>query len=53
VWDTTKEQRCWVHKLANILDKLPKGSQPQAKRMRLMSGNGWLATFGDQADRLK
>jgi putative transposase len=33
VWDTTKEQRCWVHKMANVLDKLPKGSQPKAKRM--------------------
>jgi len=32
-WDTTKEQRCWVHKTANVLDKLPKGSQPKAKRM--------------------
>jgi putative transposase len=31
VWDTTKEQRCWVHKMANILDKLPKGGQPKAK----------------------
>jgi putative transposase len=33
VWDTTKEQRCWVHKTANVLDKLPKGSQPKAKGM--------------------
>src|SRR5438270_1431063 len=33
VWDTTGEQRCWVHKMANVLDKLPKGSQPKAKRM--------------------
>ena len=33
IWDTTKEQRCWVHKAANVLDKLPKGSQPKAKRM--------------------
>jgi putative transposase len=33
VWDTTKEQRCWVHKTANVLDKLPKGSQAKAKRM--------------------
>src|SRR5512135_2445712 len=33
VWDTTKEQRCGVHKTANVLDKLPKGSQPRAKRM--------------------
>jgi putative transposase len=33
VWDTTKEQRCWVHKTANVLAKLPKGSQPKAKKM--------------------
>jgi len=33
VWDTTKEQRCWVHKTANVLDKLPRGSQPKAKGM--------------------
>ena len=31
VWDTTREQRCWVHKMANILDKMPKGTQPKAK----------------------
>jgi putative transposase len=33
VWGATKEQRCWVHKTANVLDKLPKGSQPKAKGM--------------------
>jgi putative transposase len=33
VWDTTREQRCWVHKTANVLDKLPKGSQSKAKGM--------------------
>jgi putative transposase len=33
VWDTTREQRCWVHKTANVLDKLPKGAQAKAKRM--------------------
>src|SRR5258708_2047813 len=33
VWDSTKEQRCWVHKTANVLDKMPKGSQPKAKGM--------------------
>jgi putative transposase len=27
----TKRQRCWVHKTANILDKLPKGIQSKAK----------------------
>jgi transposase-like protein len=25
------EQRCWVHKTANILDKMPKSVQPRAK----------------------
>jgi putative transposase len=33
VWDATKEQRYWVHKTANVLDKLPKASQPKAKGM--------------------
>lgn len=27
----TIEQRCWVHKTANILDKMPKSVQPRAK----------------------
>jgi transposase-like protein len=27
----TREQRCWVHKTANILDKMPKSVQPKAK----------------------
>ena len=31
VFLTTKEQRCWVHKTANVLDKLPKRLQPTAK----------------------
>lgn len=26
-------QRCWVHKTANVLDKLPKGVQPAAKAL--------------------
>ena len=29
----TKHQRCWVHKTANVLDKLPKSVQPDAKRL--------------------
>jgi putative transposase len=28
---TTRRQRCWVHKTANILDKMPKGVQSRAK----------------------
>jgi len=33
VFPTTQEQRCWVHKTANVLDKLPKNLQPKAKGM--------------------
>ncbi len=32
VWPKTREQRCWVHKTANVLNKLPKSQQPKAKR---------------------
>lgn len=32
VWPDTREQRCWVHRLANVLDKLPKRLQPKAKQ---------------------
>jgi transposase-like protein len=32
VWPTTRHQRCWVHKTANVLDKLPKRLQPEAKQ---------------------
>ena len=31
VFPETREQRCWVHKIANVLDKLPKGVQPRVK----------------------
>src|SRR3954465_13701002 len=27
LWPTTREQRCWVHKTANVLNKLPKSSR--------------------------
>jgi len=32
VWPTTREQRCWVHKTANVLNKLPNSLQGKAKR---------------------
>ena len=32
VWPKTEEQRCWVHRTANVLDKLPKRLQPRAKK---------------------
>jgi transposase-like protein len=33
VFPATKRQRCWVHKTANILDKMPKSIQPKAKSL--------------------
>ena len=32
VYPTTRTQRCWVHKMANILNKLPKGVHAKAKQ---------------------
>lgn len=31
VWPATREQRDWVHRIGNVLDKLPKRLQPKAK----------------------
>ena len=31
VFPETREQRCWVHKTANVLNKMPKSVQPKAK----------------------
>jgi len=58
VFATTRTQRCWVHKTANVLDKLPKRLQPRAKEAiheiwmaetRLAAGqafDAFLATYG-------
>jgi transposase-like protein len=32
LWPATRKQRCWVHKTANVPNKLPKSQQPKAKR---------------------
>lgn len=32
VFPTTKQQRCWVHKTANVLNKLPQRQQSEAKQ---------------------
>ena len=32
-YPNTNQQRCWVHKTANLLDKLPKSIQPSAKEL--------------------
>ncbi len=51
VYGTTREQRCWVHKTANVLNKLPKSVQPRAKQ-RLQ--DIWMAeTRHDAQSRLR
>ncbi|MGW2779519.1 IS256 family transposase [Streptomyces olivaceoviridis] len=32
VFPETREQRCWVHKTANVLDSMPKSAQPGTKK---------------------
>ena len=50
VWPQAQEQRCWNHRIVNILDKLPKKRQAQAKIMlRAMA----YAQTGKEAERLK
>src|SRR6266511_5044563 len=43
VWPETSEQRCWVHKVANVLAALPKSVQPTARKL--------LAEIRDAEDR--
>jgi putative transposase len=33
IWPKTRGQRCWVHKTANVLNKLPKSQQTKANRV--------------------
>lgn len=33
VWPHTAHQRCWVHKTANVMEKLPKSMQPKVKEV--------------------
>ena len=33
VWPETAEQRCWNHRLLNVLDKLPKRGQAEARQL--------------------
>ena len=44
----TRQQRCWVHKTANVLNKLPKSLQKQAKQ-RLHEI--WMAEGRDDAEK--
>lgn len=48
LYDTTRWQRCWVHKTANILNKLPKSIQAKAKgRLHQI----WMADNKEEAEK--
>jgi transposase-like protein len=48
VYDHTRWQRCWVHKTANVLNKLPKSLQAKAKAQLHQI---WQADTKDEAQR--
>lgn len=45
---TTRQQRCWMHKTGNVLNYLPKLSQPKAKKMR---HDIWQSETREDADK--
>ncbi len=47
VFPTTRQQRCWVHKTANILNDLPKAMQA---RVKVDLHNIWMAEGRSQAE---
>lgn len=48
VYDATRWQRCWVHKTANVLNKLPKGLQAKAKAKLQQI---WMAANKEEAEK--
>ncbi len=48
VYDATRQQRCWVHKTANVLNKLPKALQCKAKSDLQQI---WMAEGRSEADK--
>jgi len=48
VYGKTRMQRCWVHKTANVFNKLPKSLQPKAKQSL---HNIWMALGKQEAER--
>jgi len=48
VYPNTCHQRCWVHKTANVLNRLPKSAQPKAKRAL---HDIWQAETRDNAEK--
>ena len=48
VWPQTRSQRCWVHKTANVLNKLPKSLHAKAKQD---IHNIWMAESKEDANK--
>jgi len=48
VFPTTRDQRCWVHKTANVLNKMPKSIQQKAKSML---HDIWMASTREDAQQ--
>ena len=48
VFPSTRSQRCWCHKTANVLNKMPKSIQPKAKSML---HDIWMAEKRSEAER--
>jgi len=48
VFGGVREQRCWVHKTANVLNKMPKHVQPKAKAM---VHEIWMASTKAEAEK--
>lgn len=48
IWPSTAQQRCWVHKTANVMEKLPKSMQPKVKEAL---HNIWQAETRESAEK--
>jgi transposase-like protein len=48
IYPQTEHQRCWVHKMANVLNKLPKSVQPKVKADLQ---DIWMAQTRDEAHK--
>ncbi|KQV12089.1 transposase [Kitasatospora sp. Root187] len=49
VFPSTREQKCWVHKTANVIDSMPKSAQPAAKKARQDAYNAEDREHAEQA----
>jgi putative transposase len=48
IWSDCRQQRCWVHKTANVMNKLPKTVQ---KKVKFALHDIWMAESRKEADK--